>query len=171
MHWTGLILIDCWGGGWLDRCPKSADLYRRILDTLQHYSITVDTIIDAVYPIDGGFGPTPELDHIPCQHRRRDILDWGKFRSQGFNSGAWLIAGQSWAACIHQRRLGVISYVNDLQMRCQLYSHPRLLDHLPGQNRPVTDQDFAEDHRVTWQGRTHGFWRVYHPRHNRESWW
>lgn len=165
-----MILMDCWGGGWHQRCPKSAALYQRILSFIQAHQITLHTVIDACYPVDGAFEPDPVLDYIRCHHRRRDVLNWERFRDQGFNQGAWILAGQSWNVCIHQRPLGVMRYVTDTHMRCQLYTHPDILDRAPGQDRALGDKDFARDGRAEWEPRPQGFWRVRHPRYRPEPW-
>ena len=170
MHWTGLILLDCWGGGWHDRCAKSLSFYRRVLQTLRDHDISVDIVIEACYPISGDFKPDPVFDEIPSRRRRRDILDWQGFCDAGFNHGVWLLAGQSWNQCIHQRKIGVISYAHSERLRLQLYSHPGLVDSAPDTDHLITHSDFANDRRVTWLPSPGGFWRVQHVRHTASSW-
>jgi hypothetical protein len=80
------------------------------------------------------------------------------------------LAGQSWNQCIHQRRLGVIRYSTHNHLRCELYSHPDLIDRVPRQDGPVTDQDLAADTLVRWEPRPQGFWRVAHARYNPPPW-
>jgi hypothetical protein len=164
MHWTGLILLDCWGGAWHDRCAKSQQFYQRILDFLREHEITVYIVVEAAYPISGDFGPDPVFRSIPRRQTRSDILDWQQFCDAGFNHGAWLLAGQSWNQCIHQRKLGVISYADSDRLKFQLYSHADLLDTAPEQQQSISDHDFQNDQRVKWQSRPRGFWRVQHQR-------
>ena len=166
MHWTGIIFIDCWGQGWHQRSPKSAAFYQRILDFVSHRSLTFDIVIDAAYPIDGKFEPDPALYSVPYKLRRRDVLSWQKFRAEEFNHGHWLIAGQAWNQCIHQRMLGLLEYQSDDLIRCELYSHPELLDHAQHRDHAVTDQDLATDARVAWSARSQGYWRAEHPRYH-----
>jgi len=170
MHWTGLILMDCWGGGWHDRCAKSQQCYQRIIDTIDQHQISVDHIVEACYRVHGDFTTDVCFLQIPCGQRHRSILDWPKFCDASLNHGAWLLAGQSWNQCIHQRLLGVMMYADNYHVRCQLYSHPDLVDHAPGVDAAVLDQDFAQDPRVSWESRPLGFWRVQHPRYRPRPW-
>ena len=164
MPWQGVILMDCWGGAWHQRCARSAESYQRMVRTIQVLCGTVDTIIEATYPIGGLLEIDPVFRTLECHHRITTVTDWEQFARHNFNRGDWLLVGQSWDRCTHQRRLGLMSYLDSDLVRCRLWSHPDLLDHVPERSDPVTHADFARDPRVSWQQSSDGMWRVCHAR-------
>lgn len=168
MHWTGIIIMDCWGGAWHDRSPGSHQFYQQILAHCAHH--TFQYVVEATYAISGGFGIDPCLRELPCQQRFTNVLDWGEFAKFPGNQGAWVMAGQSWDACLHQRRLGFCAYLDSDRVRCQLYCHPQLVRHADPMAGDVGHHHFRQDRRVTWESRANGWWRVHRPTLRAQPW-
>lgn len=160
MQWTGVIIMDCWGEAWHDTSPKSHGFYQQVLRELNQLLTDSAVIVEATYAKSGGSVIDPMFQQLICGQRYNNIRDWAAFARHGLDHGDWLLVGQSWNVCIHQRMLGVIPYVQSTALRCRVWSHPALVDHATQVHRPVTDQDFIHDPRVCWLPGPRGFFRA-----------
>jgi hypothetical protein len=143
----GVILIDVWQS----QHSLVNEFYARLCAFLTT-SVSFQRIILPNY----GYG---QIDSRFRQLGRVSTIDcWSEFQNLGYDHGDWLLGGQSWRLCTHDRDLGLVPAF-ERGLESKLFSHPTMmLQTLDCPEVKVTDLDFDQDPQVTWQLEEDGYW-------------
>lgn len=156
IKFNGLILIDCWGQPtWHEKSPKSKAFYKNIVSFLNEQSIVLDNLIFATY---GGI-TDQSLFEINANNIHEDVFDWNQFKNKNLDHGNWLMGGAAWESCIHYRPFGLVSFIAT-QPKCELISHPDLIDTRFTLDEKMSEQHFENDKVIKWIDQEFGFYKV-----------
>ena len=140
---NGIILIDCWGGEWIEQQPVF-DLFNKQVETFIRERIEYEYIVSSSFNFADNLRTLPGT-HITCRNWK-DLEDY--FNSEGI-AGHWLIGGQSWNICFHNSMIGPKQFLTRNYINCLMFSHPKLVfsEH---PYIPISDSTFKNDTEVRW---------------------
>lgn len=146
----GVILIDVW----ISTHQRVNQFYADLCDFLTHNVRFQHLILP-------NFG-TPPMDSRFRQMGRVSTIDcWSDFKNLGYNQGDWLLGGQSWEMCTHQKPLGLMPALN-YGIESQLFSHPMMVFPTLDDHKLINNQHFENDRYVKWIQQSDGFWKLQH---------